>query len=131
MYYEIKLKVTKMGDSGEPKDFVEHYITDQETFAGAECAGLEIYNGSCDVFVIVRSKVREITRTANDGEKFFRATVCDVYTDDSGKEKEMKYVILLPAKDIEKAHNDITEYLKQGFDMTLKELNETKILSVL
>lgn len=37
MFYEIKLKVEKENSKGEMKEVVEHFITDVELFAEAEC----------------------------------------------------------------------------------------------
>lgn len=133
MFYEIKLKVQKENSKGETKEVTEHYVTDVELFAEAEQRGMEIYNNDCDVFLIVRSKVREIVNQSckTDDNHFFKATIVDVYTDDSGNEKETKYYVLVPANDIAEANKRMEEYLKQGFDMKLDGIVKTKILDVI
>ena len=133
MYYEIKLRTEKENSKGEMKEVTEHYITNVELFAEAEQQGMEMYNNECDVFSIVRSKVSEIVNESDktDENHFFKATIVDVYTDESGNEKETKYFVLVAAKDIPEANKRMEDYLKQGFDMKLDGIVKTKILDVI
>lgn len=133
MYYEIKLRTEKENAKGEMKEVTEHYITNVELFAEAEQKGMEMYNNECDVFSIVRSKVSEIVNESDktDDNHFFKATIVDVYTDESGNEKETKYFVLVSAKDIPEANKRMEDYLKQGFDMKLDGIVKTKILDVI
>lgn len=133
MFYEIKLKVQKENAKGEMKEVTEHYITDVELFAEAEQKGLELYANRCDVFAVSRSKVREIVNLADKTEEnhFFKATITDVFTDDSGNEKETKYFVLVAAKDIPEANRRMEDYLRQGFDMKLDGIVKTRILDVI
>lgn len=133
MYYEIKLRTEKENSKGEMKEVTEHYITNVELFAEAEQQGMEMYNNECDVFSIVRSKVSEIVNESDktDENHFFKATIVDVYTDESGNEKETKYYVLVAAKDIPEANKRMEDYLKQGFDMKLDGIVKTKILDVI
>ena len=133
MYYEIKIKTEKENSKGEMKEVTEHYITNVELFAEAEQKGMEMYNNECDVFSIVRSKVSEIVNESDktDENHFFKATIVDVYTDESGNEKETKYFVLVSAKDIPEANRRMEDYLRQGFDMKLDGIVKTKILDVI
>lgn len=133
MYYEIKIKTEKENAKGEMKEVTEHYITNVELFAEAEQKGMEMYNNECDVFSIVRSKVSEIVNESDktDENHFFKATIVDTYTDDSGNEKETKYYVLVSAKDIPEANRRMEDYLRQGFDMKLDGIVKTKILDVI
>lgn len=131
MYYEIKLKVQKENAKGEMKEVCEHYITDVELFAEAEQKGMELYNNDCDVFSVIRSKIKEIVNGKQEGKPFFKATVTDTFTDDEGNEKDSKYFVLVCAKDIPEANKIMDEYLKQGFDMKLDGIVRTKILDVI
>ena len=133
MFYEIKLKVQKENAKGEMKEVAEHYITNVELFAEAEQKGMEMYNNECDVFSIVRSKVSGIVNESDKTEEnhFFKATITDVFTDDSGNEKETKYFVLVAAKDIPEANKRMEDYLRQGFDMKLDGIVKTKILDVI
>ena len=131
MFYEIKLKVAKENSKGEMKEVKEHFITDFAFFAEAEVKGMDLYNNDADVFAITRSKIREIINQKQDEKPFFKAVVVDTFTNDDGSEKELQYPVLVCAKDITEANKLIEDYLKQGFDMKLKELKETKILDVI
>lgn len=122
-------------ENGEAKEVKEHYITNCELFSEAEQKGLQEYadyNMECDVFAITRSKVIEIIGNKTDDNHFFRAIVTDVRTDDDGVEKELKYVMLVAAKDVTEANRMMLEHLKQGLgDFKLDGLVKTKILEVL
>lgn len=131
MFYEIKLKVQKENAKGEMKEVTEHYITDVELFAEAEQKGMELYNNDCDVFSVIRSKIKEIVNGKQEEKPFFKATVTDTFTDDEGNEKDSKYFVLVCAKDIPEANKIMDEYLNQGFDMKLDGIVRTKILDVI
>lgn len=131
MFYEIKLKVQKENAKGEMKEVTEHYITDAELFAEAEQKGMELYNNDCDVFSVIRSKIKETVNGKEEGKPFFKATVTDTFTDDEGNEKDNSYFVLVCAKDIPEANRLMESYLAQGFDMRLDGIVKTKILDVL
>lgn len=131
MFYEIKLKVQKENAKGEMKEVSEHYITDVGLFSEAEQKGMELYNNDCDVFSVIRSKIKEIVNEKQEEKPFFKATVTDTFTDDEGNEKDSKYFVLVCAKDIPEANRIMDEYLKQGFDMKLDGIMKTKILDVI
>lgn len=132
MFYEIKLKVNKESEKGEVKEVVEHYVTNVELFAEAEAKGLEQYNGDCDVFSIVRSKVIEIVNKKEENKSFFKATIISTFTDDNDNEKENKYYNLVCAKDITEANRIMQEHMRQGLnDMRLDAIQKTKIIDVI
>lgn len=132
MFYEIKLKVDKENEKGEVKEVVEHFITDVELFAEAEVKGLEQYNGDCDVFSIVRSKVIEIVNKKEEDKSFFKATIISTFTDYNDNEKENKYYNLVCAKDITEANRIMQEHMRQGLnDMRLDAIQKTKIIDVI
>lgn len=133
MFYEIKLDVTRPDDSGAMKKFKEHYIVDAETHGDAEQIGYKIYsadNVEVDVFAVYRSQIREITNKKEEDKPFFLAKITQIYVDEvTGKEKEMKYPMLVCAEDITKANLFMVQYLKQGYDdMRLDEIKRTKII---
>lgn len=132
MFYELKLKTKKLADNGEEKEVIERYITEVEFFAEAEEKGMEQYNGECDVFAITQSKIIEIVNKKEDDKPFFKATIIKTYTDDSGNEKEMKYTVLVCAKDITEANRLMQDYMRQGLeDMSLDAIQKTKIIDIL
>lgn len=132
MFYEIKLKVEKENSKGEMKEVIEHFITDVELFAEAEAKGLEPYNGNCDVFSITQSKIVEIVNKKEVDKPFFKATIIKTSIDDSGNEKELKYPVLVCAKDITEANKLTQEHMRQGLeDMRLDAIQKTKIIDLI
>lgn len=131
MFYEIKLKVEKENSKGEMKEVVEHFITDVELFAEAEAKGVEQYD-DCDVISITRSKVVEIVNEKEEDKPFYKATLIDIFIDDSGNEKETKYYTLVCAKDITEANRLMQEHMRQGLkDMRLDGIVKTKIMDLI
>ena len=133
MFFEAKLRVEKTLDTGERKEVKEHYIMDAELFAEAEKMMFELYpNQKIDVFSIGRSDIREIINEKEDDKPFFKATVIDVFTDDeSGKEKETKYYMLVCAENTVEATLLVNEYLKQGYNLRLDGIKRVKIIDYL
>ncbi|PWB11821.1 DUF4494 domain-containing protein [Paramuribaculum intestinale] len=133
MFFEAKLRVEKTLDTGEQKEVKEHYIMDAELFAEAEKMMFELYpNQKIDVFSIGRSDIREIINDKEDDKPFFKATVIDVFTDDeTGKEKETKYYMLVCAENTVEATLLVNEYLKQGYNLRLDGIKRVKIIDYL
>lgn len=133
MFFEAKLRVEKTLDTGEQKEVKEHYIMDAELFAEAEKMMFELYpNQKIDVFSIGRSDIREIINEKEDDKPFFKATVIDVFTDDeSGKEKETKYYMLVCAENTVEATLLVNEYLKQCYNLRLDGIKRVKIIDYL
>lgn len=132
MFYEIKLKTNRENDKGEMKEVKEHFILDADLFCEAEAKGMELYNGSCDVFSITRSKIREIVNAKQEDKPFFRATLTDIFVNDDGTEKETPYPVLVCAADITEANRLMEDYMRQGMqDFRLEGITKTKILDVL
>ena len=133
MFFEAKLRVEKTLDTGEQKEVKEHYIMDAELFAEAERMMFELYpNQKIDVFSIGRSDIREIINEKEDDKPFFKATVIDVFTDDeTGKEKETKYYMLVCAENTVEATLLVNEYLKQGYNLRLDGIKRVKIIDYL
>lgn len=135
MYYEITVKVRRTTGKGTEKEVTERYITDCNLFSEAEAEGLHLLaedNLEGDVIAIRRSNVREIVNGSEDEEFFFRATIADVFVDDNGKEKELKYNVLVKAGDLAEATSKANEYMRQGLqDMRLDGVVKTKILDVI
>ncbi len=135
MYYEMTTKVTRVKDDGTEREVAERYITDCETFGEAEEKAAETYssdNTDGDVIAVKRSNVREIVNEDEEKEHYFKATIVDVFVDDNGKEKELKYYVLIRANDLGEATDKANEYMRQGLqDMRLDGIVKTKILELL
>ena len=128
-------KVTRVKDDGTEKETSERYITDCETFAEAEERAMKSYsydNTDGDVIAIKRSNVREIVNEDEEKEHYFKATIVDIFTDDNGNEKELKYYVLIRADNLTEATSKANDYLRQGLsDMRLDGIVKTNILELL
>lgn len=136
MIYEGTITYTKVNETGKSVTCKEDYVLENKLSFSETEAFLLNYFGSfedIDVVSIKRSGIKEVANgRSNENEKLYKATICDIFlNEDSGKEKELRYDILLFALNIEKAHAFIKEYLSQGYNMVLKSLKETKYIDTL
>lgn len=126
--------------NGKEKVIKENYLLlERMSFADAEedlyqfasnKYGLSMQD--LDVTHLKRSKIMEVANIReSDADKIFVAVLVDVFTDDNGVEKETKYQVLCHAKDISGAHNFFAEFVRQGYNMTVKEIKETKFVEVI
>lgn len=134
MFYELKLRTTKVNkEKGVEKEVTEKYITDCGLFAEAELKGLQQYK-KCDVTHISRSDVREIVNPeeGSDKDNFYKATIVDIFINDDGSEKELKYKVLVAADSLDEATKKTLAYMEQGLqDMRLDGIVKTKILEII
>lgn len=136
MLIEVKVKVTRIIDAKKRKK-LETYILNKSFFSEAEYKVTEILNtqhdeGKVDNFEIQSLKLSTIKEIADqyEGQYSFLATLKDIYHDDNGNEKSMKYKVLLWADDLTSATHNARELQRQGYDMQiegLKEVNYTYI----
>lgn len=136
MFYEIVIKVNRMQENGKEKEVIEKYITDCEFFSEAEEKGMKVYSDYSlkgDVVGIKRSNVYEIVNEPSiNVEKLFKAKIVSIFVDDSGKEKEQPYHVLVWASDMNDANKKMNDYMRQGMqDLLFKEVKETKFLDIL
>ncbi len=135
MIYEATIQFIAIDNNGNDKSTKQSYIIENaELFAQVENRLYEEFEGytDLDVVAIKRSKIKEIAngRTSDD-EKIFLATLVDVFLNDDGSEKEIKYTIAFFSKDMNTAHAYIREYVSQGYNMGVKQIKESKLIDVL
>ncbi len=135
MIYEATIQFIAIDNNGNDKSTKQSYIIENaELFAQVENRLYEEFEGytDLDVVAIKRSKIKEIAneRTSDD-EKVFLATLVDVFLNDDGSEKEIKYTIAFYSKDMNTAHAYIREYVSQGYNMGVKQIKESKLIDVL
>lgn len=133
--YEIQITFVKVDSKGNDRNVKENLILEHaESFADAEQIGYDYGSGytGLDVVAIKRSKIKEIAneRTSDD-EKIFLATLVDVFLNEDGTEKEMKYTIAFFSKNMATANVYINEYAKQGYNMSITKIVESKYDDVL
>lgn len=126
-----------MDNKGNDKSITEAFFIENCTsWADAEDKMLAYFNSENEVIGMAISKVLEVVNTPTQEEKMdmfiYRAVIASIYTDDDGNEKEMKYPVLLWAKNIDEAMSVVNNYLRQGLeDMSLVSITKTKIVEVI
>lgn len=136
--FEVKSRRTIIDQkSGNDKSITEAFFIENCTsWADAEDKMLTYFNSENEVVAMAISKVMDVVNCPTQEEKeeryVYRAVIATIYTDDDGNEKELKYPVLLWAKDFDNAMTIVNEYISQGLeDMTLVSLQKTKIVEVI
>lgn len=135
MIYEVGISYISVDEKGNDKNTKGMFLLENiNTFTEAEARITDEYGAlaNFDVYAIKRSRIKEIANArTSENEKIFLAEVADVYLEEDGSEKDIKYIIALFALTIEAAHDFIREYMKQGYSMELRSLKETRIADLL
>ena len=136
-HFEVKSRRVIMDNKGNDKTITEaFFIKNCTSWADAEDEMLAYYNDENEIVAMTISKVMDVINEPTDTEKMdmfvYRAVIASIYTDDDGNEKEMKYPVLLWAKNIDEAMGVVNNYLRQGLeDMSLVSITKTKIVEVI
>lgn len=141
MLTEAKVKIARTIDNRIKKS-IETFVLDCEFFAQAEYTVMQILqpdmeeNGGpiheAEVLQIRRSTLKEIA-TQYQGGRSFIATLIDLWVDDNGNEKKLRYKVLLWAEDLSEATDRARQLQREGYDMLIegvKEVNYTYIPNV-
>lgn len=137
MIYEGTIQYIGIDNKGNQKNIKEQYVVnDVISFEGSENKLYEEMQGrglsDCDVIALKRSKIKEIANgRTNSEDLLWLAEMQDVFHDDEGNEKYIKYKVLFYSKTYESANVFITEYAKQGYDLSLVSLKLTKFVDVI
>lgn len=137
MIYEVQITYVTVDNKGNDKNVKNNLVVQNAiSFADAEEAGYEYGQGlnlnEVDVVGVKRSKVKEILNTCqHNDDLIWQAELMDVFHDDEGNEKEIKYKTILFAQSFDSAKAFISEYMRQGYDMSLVSLKLTKFTTVI
>lgn len=136
MIYEATTTHIIIDDKGNDKIKKERFIIDNmETFSEVESMLFEEYGTlrEFDVPVIRRSNIKEIANKRQyETDKIYIAEIEDVFTTDTGEEKPIKYkIVFFSSSNFDDALYFITEFLKQGFDMSLISLKQSNFIDIL
>lgn len=130
MLIEVKTKVTRI-EGKKYKRVITTFILDRELFSQAEYTVTELLenekkNGTVFDYEIQSLKCSSIKELATQytGENTFVVTLTDIFTDDEGNEKPLKYKVLLWAKDLSEAWERTKEISEQGYDMHIEGIKE-------
>ena len=130
MLIEVKVKVARVIDNKTRKR-IETYILDREFFSQAEYAITELLNeeeqsGLIEDFHITslrESGIKEIVDKFK-GDFSFLATLKDIWLEDDGTEKYLKYKVLLWADSPSQAMSNTLQLSKEGYDMQIEGIKQ-------
>lgn len=127
MLIEVKVKVTRIIDTKKRKK-LETYILNKELFSEAEydVNAILFNDNTVDSFEIQSLKLSTIKEIADQytGQYSYIATLKDIYHDDEGNEKSIRYKVLLWANDLTSATHNVRELQREGYDMQIEGLKE-------
>ena len=131
MLIEVKVKVSRIIDAKIRKRTETFLIPDCGLFVNAEHQVMqsltqEQQSGVVEEFEIQSlriSPIREIC-TQFQGESTFIATLKDIFLDDSGNEKPLKYKVLLWANNLTQANQHIQQLSHEGYDMQVEGIKQ-------
>lgn len=130
MLIEVKVKVARIID-GKTRKRTENFVVDREFFSEAEYAVTsnltnEQSQGLVDEFEIQSLKIsqfKEIVPQFN-GNDTFVATLKDIWLDNDGNEKTLKYKVLLWADDLTQANSNTLRLAREGYDMQIEGIKQ-------
>lgn len=131
MIYEGTITYIARDKNGNDKQVKESYIIDNvETFAEVEEMLYQEFEDLTDIDVVAikRSNINEIIKPkTTEGENVWIADIVQMFTDENGVEKEMRYKFAFFSMYPDTAFQYVREYLKQGYtDMELVGLKRTR-----
>ena len=132
MLIEVKVKVARIID-GKTRKRTETYVLDKEVFADAEYQVwstliAEQNAGTVEIFEIQSLKLSQIKeideQTLNSVLPSFIATLIDIFLQDDGTEKKIKYKVLLWADNLTAANRRANELSHQGYNMLIESIKQ-------
>lgn len=133
MLIEVKVKVSRIID-GKTRKRTETYVIDNcELYSNAEYRVMSILiheqeESTVESFEIQSlrlSQIKEIDdQTINNTLPSFIATLIDIFHQDDGTEKKLKYKVLLWADNLTAANRRANELSHQGYDMQIEGIKQ-------
>ena len=130
MLIEVKVKVARIID-GKTRKRTENFVVDREFFSEAEYAVTsnltnEQSQGLIDEFEIQSLKISQFKEIAPqfNGNDTFVATLKDIWLDNDGNEKTLKYKVLLWADDLTQANSNTLRLAREGYDMQIEGIKQ-------
>jgi hypothetical protein len=138
MLIEVKVKVARI-DDGKTRKVIETYVLDKDFFSEAEYCitsllSTEQNSHLIDSFELVslrQSTIKEIDEQSITLERHsFMATLKDVFHEDDGTEKYIKYKVLLWADNLTEANRRALELSHQGYDMLIEGIKQVDYIYI-
>ena len=133
MLIEVKVKVARIIDGKTSKRTETYIVNNCELYSNAEYLVMSILvqeqeEGTVESFEIQSLKLSQIKeiddQTINNSLPSFIATLIDIFHQDDGTEKKMKYKVLLWADNLTAANRRANELSHQGYDMMIEGIKQ-------
>lgn len=134
MLIEVKVKVARVVD-GKTKKRTETFLVDKEVFASAEYDVMASLTqeqevgtvSSYEIQSLRMSPIKEVCEETMPGSALtFIVTLRDIFHDDDGNEKSLRYKVLLWANDLSQANERAHHLVHQGYDMQIEGIKEVE-----
>lgn len=130
MLIEVKVKVARVIDN-KTRRRTETFVVNKDVFAEAEYKVTLVLNqeqdaGTVESFEIQSLRISPIKElvTQYQGDSTYIATLKDIWLEDDGTEKQLKYKVLLWANDLTEANKNAHMLARQGYDMQIEGLKQ-------
>lgn len=117
----------------KPRKTTETYLVEKEFFSEAEYTVTKLLSGeTVQEFEIQSMRISPIKELATQfkGEHSFMATLRDIWTDDKGNEKYLRYKVLLWADTLTQANQRVQELSKEGYDMLVEGIRQVDYIYI-
>ena len=134
MLIEVNVKVARVVD-GKTKKRTETFLVDKEVFASAEYDVMASLTqeqevgtvSSYEIQSLRMSPIKEVCEETMPGSALtFIVTLRDIFHDDDGNEKSLRYKVLLWANDLSQANERAHHLVHQGYDMQIEGIKEVE-----
>lgn len=130
MLIEVKVKVARVIDN-KTRRRTETFVVNKDVFAEAEYKVTLVLSqeqdaGTVESFEIQSLRISPIKElvTQYQGDFTYIATLKDIWLEDDGTEKQLKYKVLLWANDLTEANKNAHMLARQGYDMQIEGLKQ-------
>lgn len=130
MLIEVKVKVARVIDN-KTRRRTETFVVNKDVFAEAEYKVTLVLSqeqdaGTVESFEIQSLRISPIKElvTQYQGDYTFIATLKDIWLENDGTEKQLKYKVLLWADNLTDANKNTQQLARQGYDMQIEGLKQ-------
>lgn len=130
MLIEVKVKVARVIDN-KTRRRTETFVVNKDVFAEAEYKVTLVLSqeqdaGTVESFEIQSLRISPIKElvTQYQGDSTYIATLKDIWLEDDGTEKQLKYKVLLWADNLTDANKNTQQLARQGYDMQIEGLKQ-------
>ena len=132
MLIEVRVKTKRIIEE-KAKKKLEIYVVDKEFFSEAEYAVTQLLEEEQASHLIEEYEIQSLKMSSikelehpEDGEQTFIATLRDIWLEEDGSEKSLRYKVLLWADNLTQANERAHELARQGYDMQIEGIQEVE-----